>query len=168
MRHFILGGARSGKSRYAEALAVASGRQLFYLATAEALDPEMNQRIARHRRDRDPTWQLVEEPLLLGSALQELDKPDHCILIDCLTLWLSNCLHADVWAQQRALFLDAMELEQAELILVSNEVGNGIIPLGELSRQFVDESGWLHQAVASRCERVTTIIAGLPLHLKGD
>lgn len=166
MKHLILGGARSGKSRFAEQCARDTGKQLCYLATAEARDGEMAQRIAHHRARRDDAWHLREEPLSLGAALGELDDPGRCILIDCLTLWLSNCLATGQWQATRADFLDVLPTLQADVVLVSNEVGQGIVPLGELNRQFVDESGWLHQEVAGLCERVTLVTAGLPLALK--
>ena len=166
MKHLIIGGARSGKSRYALNLAQASGEALYYLATAEARDEEMTERIARHKAERDGRWTLVEEPLALAEALAEHDAPGRCIVVDCLTLWLSNCLEAGCWAEEKRLLLQTLETVSADLIFIANEVGSGIIPLGELSRQFVDESGWLQQALAGNCERVTTVIAGLPLTLK--
>lgn len=166
VRHLIVGAARSGKSRRAEQLALASGKRPFYLATAQPGDEEMAARIAHHRQRRGPQWTLVEEPVALGAALAALDAPGHCLLVDCLTLWLSNCLHADCWGCERAALLDALERCRADVVLVGNEVGGGIVPLGELSRRFVDENGRLHQLLGERCERVTAVIAGLPLSLK--
>lgn len=167
MRHLIIGAARSGKSRRAEQLAQAGGGRLFYLATAQAGDAEMAQRIDHHRRRRGPEWTLREEPVALGAALVALDGPGRCLLVDCLTLWLSNCLHAGCWESERAALLDALAGCRADVLLVSNEVGAGIVPLGELNRRFVDECGWLNQTLGERCERVTAVIAGLPLTLKG-
>ncbi len=166
MKHLILGGARSGKSRFAEQCALARSGQLHYIATAQPLDAEMAARVALHRQQRDPRWQLIEEPLRLHKALQSADDADACILVDCLTLWLSNCLAADVWQEQRQKFFSALDQLQGKILFVSNEVGNGIVPVGELSRLFVDESGWLHQQLAQRCERVTLVTAGLPQTLK--
>ncbi|WP_116365344.1 bifunctional adenosylcobinamide kinase/adenosylcobinamide-phosphate guanylyltransferase [Parahaliea mediterranea] len=168
MMQLILGGARSGKSRHAEACATASGKQVHYIATAAAGDAEMARRIAHHQTRRDPLWQLHEEPLALHRVLQAHNRPGHCLLVDCLTLWLSNCLGADCWEQERDRLLAVLDTLQADLILVSNEVGSGIVPLGELSRRFVDEAGWLHQRLASRCQRVSLVCAGLPLVLKDD
>jgi len=166
MKHLILGGARSGKSRYAEQCAQTTGKSVHYIATAEAGDTEMQQRIARHRRSRDRSWQLIEQPIALHDALIQISGPDTCLLIDCLTLWLSNCLAQGNWEQMREAFLVAVDAHPSDIILVSNEVGNGIVPLGQLNRRFVDESGRLHQTLASRCERVTLVTAGLPQPLK--
>ena len=162
----ILGGARSGKSRLAEQRARASGKRLIYLATATAGDGQMAQRIATHQQRRDEQWQLVEEPLQLAQTLGRYNSSEYCILVDCLTLWLSNCLHHNCWPQQREALLQTLPELHCQLILVSNEVGSGIVPLGELSRQFADQSGFLHQALAGLCHRVTLTVAGLPLELK--
>lgn len=181
--HLVLGGARSGKSRFAENLAqqlcAENNWNKTYLATATVLDDEMQQRIQRHRDDRDHTWRLVEEPVALAKSLTQFNQQD-CIVIDCLSLWLSNCLHANIWPEQQQTFLQqidnmlAANAQQAQttsnapaaIIMVSNEVGQGIVPLGELSRRFVDESGWLHQALAKRCQQVSFITAGLAQSLK--
>jgi adenosylcobinamide kinase/adenosylcobinamide-phosphate guanylyltransferase len=168
MKHLVLGGARSGKSHFAESCAQKTGKILHYIATAQGLDAEMQARIERHRAKRTDDWILHEEPLALADTLATLDGAEHCILVDCLTLWLSNCLAAGSWDEHRKNFLSLLPNLSAELILISNEVGNGIVPLGEVSRQFVDESGWLHQQLADRCDRVTLVIAGLPQSLKGE
>lgn len=173
MRELILGGARSGKSGHAERLAVASGLDVAYIATAQARDEEMALRIEHHRRRRPDHWQLVEEPLELAAAMEHHASPKRCLLIDCLTLWLSNLLAGEptdeaAFARRRTEFLELLPTLPGRVILVSNEVGLGIVPLGELSRRFCDESGRLHQAVAERCERVTFITAGLPMSLKGE
>jgi len=170
MRSLILGGARSGKSALAERLA-ADRVDVLYLATAEAGDGEMRERIAHHRARRPAHWALVEEPLALGTALHREARVGRVILVDCLTLWLSNLLlapDAGAFARERAALLAALPALPGELILVSNEVGMGIVPLGELSRRFVDEAGRLHQALAQRCERVIFVAAGLPVALKGE
>ncbi|MEM7358400.1 MAG: bifunctional adenosylcobinamide kinase/adenosylcobinamide-phosphate guanylyltransferase [Pseudomonadota bacterium] len=168
-RHLILGGARSGKSRLAEQqaerIAAADGRQLIYLATATAGDQEMQLRILRHQADRKQHWRTIEQPLELGAELRKL-RSEQCVLIDCLTLWLSNCLHEDCWQVQKQAFLGALDDCPADVLMVSNEVGSGIVPLGELSRQFVDEIGWLHQALAAEADQVTQVIAGLARPLK--
>lgn len=169
MRSLILGGARSGKSALAERLAVASGLDVVYIATAQAGDAEMAARIAHHRARRPPQWLCVEEPIDLADVLHEYARENRCLLVDCLTLWLSNLLGADepTFAREREHLLQSLPALPGELLLVSNEVGQGIVPLGELSRRFVDEAGRLHQAVAAVSERVVLVAAGLPLVLKG-
>lgn len=170
LQTLVLGGARSGKSRFAEQLALSSQKPVIYLATANAGDTEMQARIDRHKSERSRRWQLVEEPLALADALLAHSNEHNCILVDCLTLWLSNCLcqHGEkFWLAQQASLLEALERLPGQVIFVSNEVGHGIVPLGELSRQFVDHSGWLHQALAQRVARVEFMIAGLAQTLKG-
>jgi adenosylcobinamide kinase/adenosylcobinamide-phosphate guanylyltransferase len=171
VKTLVLGGARSGKSRLAERLAVDSGLEVVYVATAGAGDGEMTERIAAHRARRPPSWRLVEEPLRLAAALREQAAPERCLLVDCLTLWLSNLLCADeprMYAQEREALLEAFGQLPGQVIVVSNEVGLGVVPMGALSRRFVDEAGWLHQALAAVCERVVFTAAGLPLVMKGD
>lgn len=170
MRSLILGGARSGKTRHAQSLAEASGLAVIYVATAEARDGEMADRIARHRADRPLQWQLVEEPLALASTLVEIAAPGRCILVDCLTLWLSNLLLHDEGRRlpaERDALLATLAILPGEIILVSNETGLGVVPMGELTRRYCDEAGWLHQALAAQCERVVFTVAGLPMILKG-
>lgn len=172
MQQLILGGARSGKSALAEKLAADSGKRVIYIATANKVfnDPEMDQRIARHQAQRPVEWQTIEAPIDLAATLQANANPQHCLLIDCLTLWLSNCLLADdpdCWSQQRQALLNIIAKLPGDCILVSNEVGSGIVPMGEINRRFVDESGFLHQAVARQCKRVILTAAGLPLVMKG-
>ncbi len=168
MIDLILGGARSGKSRLAEQRARDSEKQVVYIATAQPGDGEMQNRIAHHRAQRPSHWQTVEEPLYLGRAITEYARPDHLILVDCLTLWITNLLcHEDPALFERekcALFL-ALE-QRPNLILVSNETGLGVVPLGDLTRRYVDEAGWLHQTLAANADRVTLVVAGLPLILK--
>ena len=168
MIELILGGARSGKSAFAQQRATASGLQVLYLATAQAGDAEMTERIARHRAARPGDWGLVEEPLALAAALRAHAAPNRCLLVDCLTLWLSNLLAAgdDALAAETQALLTALPTLPGYLLLVSNEVGQGIVPANPLARRFRDEAGLLHQAVADRCDRVSFIIAGLPLTLK--
>lgn len=170
MRSLILGGVRSGKTRHAQSLAVASGLAVIYVATAEAGDDEMADRIVRHRADRPAQWQLVEEPLALASTLVEIAAPGRCILVDCLTLWLSNLLLHDEGRRlpaERDALLATLAILPGEVILVSNETGLGVVPMGELTRRYCDEAGWLHQALAEQCERVVFTVAGLPMVLKG-
>ncbi|SIQ30776.1 bifunctional adenosylcobinamide kinase/adenosylcobinamide-phosphate guanylyltransferase [Aquipseudomonas alcaligenes] len=171
MLELILGGARSGKSRLAERLATQSGLAVTYIATSQALDGEMSARIQHHRQRRPAVWGLVEEPLELARALRDNAAPGRCLLVDCLTLWLTNLLMLDDdtrLAMQRDAFLEALAELPGRIILVSNETGLGVVPLGELTRRYVDEAGWLHQAVAERAERVLFTVAGLPMLLKGE
>lgn len=166
MKHLITGGARSGKSRYAENCARDSGKELVYLATAQAKDEEMAERISLHKSQRGNHWSLVEEPLQLAQQLEKFSNTESCIVVDCLTLWLNNCLESDCWSKEKSKLIDILRTSEADIILVGNEVGSGIVPLGALTRTFVDENGWLHQDIAKVCSHVTTVIAGLPLVLK--
>ncbi|MFT5590932.1 MAG: adenosylcobinamide kinase/adenosylcobinamide-phosphate guanylyltransferase [Bradyrhizobium sp.] len=180
-RMLILGGARSGKSAHAERLAATSGKEVIYIATAQARDDEMAARIDLHRQQRPAGWTTIEEPLALGAAMRARSTPDNLLLIDCLTVWLSNLLFADgldfpevgritappTFVAQRTLFMQALEQVPGDIVLVSNEVGMGIIPQGAITRWYVDEAGRLNQAVAAVCERAVWVAAGLPLMLKG-
>jgi adenosylcobinamide kinase/adenosylcobinamide-phosphate guanylyltransferase len=163
MLQLILGGARSGKSRLAEKLASDSQLAVTYIATSQPLDGEMNDRVAHHRARRPAEWALIEEPLELARVLRENASAERCLLVDCLTLWLTNLLmldDAERLAAEREALLDC-------LALLPGETGMGVVPLGELTRRYVDEAGWLHQALAERCQRVVLTVAGLPLTLKG-
>lgn len=170
MQTLILGGARSGKSALAERLATATGLEVVYIATSQPGDGEMSERIVHHRARRPAHWGCVEEPLALASALRSNARPDRVLLVDCLTLWLSNLLgDADatrVIAERDAL-LATLPALPGDVLFVSNEVGLGIVPMGALTRRFVDEAGRLHQSLAVRCDRVLFVAAGLPLTLKG-
>jgi len=204
LKQLILGGARSGKSRYAEQLAKDSGQEVVYIATANAVDSiddsEMRNRIALHQQQRPKQWLLAEEPIYLADTLQRYAAPNRCILVDCLTLWLSNLLFFQealdsdsriepsfdndtsasesesldvisnaaeaLFTEQRQQLLATLADLPGTIIFVSNEVGQGIIPLGATTRRFVDEAGWLHQALAPLCDRVFLVAAGLPLALK--
>ena len=168
MKELILGGARSGKSAFAQRRATASGLEVLYLATAQAGDAEMAERIARHRAERPTDWELVEEPLALADALRTHAATNRCLLVDCLTLWLSNLLAAgdEALATESQALLATLPTLPGHLLLVSNEVGQGIVPTNPLARRFRDEAGRLHQAVSHCCNRVSFIIAGLPLTLK--
>lgn len=165
----VLGGARSGKSRHAEALIAGAGAAV-YLATAEAHDAEMATRIERHRARRAQSataWQTVEEPLALAACLTEMARPDRPMLVDCLTLWLSNLMLAgrDVVAETAAL-VTAIPALAGPLVVVANEVGLGIVPDNALARDFRDHAGVLNQVVAAAADRVVFVAAGLPLILK--
>lgn len=179
-RTLVFGGARSGKSAHAEQLADSSGKAVTYVATAQAGDGEMSARIAHHRQRRDPAWATLEEPLALGELIAQ-STADQLILVDCLTLWLSNLVfseghvYPDIgtidppprYRVERERLLNALDQVAADIVLVSNEVGMGIVPQGAVSRWFVDEAGRLNQAVAARCDNVIWVAAGLPLILKG-
>jgi adenosylcobinamide kinase/adenosylcobinamide-phosphate guanylyltransferase len=170
MRTLILGGARSGKSALAERLASETRRDVVYIATAQAGDGEMAARIAHHRARRPAHWSCVEEPIMLANTLRVHAREDRCVLVDCLTLWLSNLLlsgETSRFDEQRHALLEALPTLPGDIIVVSNEVGLGVVPMGELTRRFVDEAGRLHQSIASRCERVLFVAAGLSLTLKG-
>ena len=171
LTELILGGARSGKSRYAEQCAQQSKRPVVYIATAQALDPEMDQRILHHRAQRPVQWTTVEEPVRLAQSIENiaLNQPQALILIDCLTLWLTNCLLADdpdCWPREKAALLAMLQQVHNPQLLVSNEVGHGIVPMGELSRRFVDEAGRLHQDIAALVPAVTLVVAGIPMAVK--
>ncbi len=163
----VLGGARSGKSAFAERLVTQSGLDAVYVATAQAGDGEMRARIATHQARRGPEWQTVEEPLELGEILAEHAGRGRAVLVDCLTLWLSNLMFAerDVAAETAAL-ADVMRGLSGRVVLVSNEVGMGIVPDNALARDFRDAQGRLNQSMAHVCGRVILVAAGLPLQLK--
>jgi adenosylcobinamide kinase / adenosylcobinamide-phosphate guanylyltransferase len=164
----ILGGARSGKSRFAEGLITNAGQPALYLATAEARDDEMRERIAVHQARRGALWTTLEEPVEIVNCLLELAEQPRAILVDCLTLWLSNLLGAerDIGYEIERL-LAALPQVQAPIVMVANEVGLGIVPENELARRFRDHAGRLNQRIAAAAERVTFLAAGLPLALKG-
>ena len=188
--HLILGGARSGKSTYAEKLALETDMPVTYIATAQIYDDEFKARVQHHKNRRPDHWKVIEEPHFLSTALQtnihkaskvSMNAPEkQCVIIDCLTLWLAQCICPECvpaegmdWPAQREAFLAQLKLFQdnnfhGKLILVSNEVGMGIVPLGEINRQFQDEQGRLNQAVAAIADKVSFIAAGLPLKLKGE
>ncbi|MGZ8257393.1 MAG: bifunctional adenosylcobinamide kinase/adenosylcobinamide-phosphate guanylyltransferase [Gallionella sp.] len=170
MRELILGGVRSGKSCLAEQHAEASGLQVVYVATAQVRDAEMQARIAHHRARRPASWQVIEVGQNLAEVLQREARADRCILVDCLTLWLTQLLcEADeaVLRNERQALLDVLPSLSGEIILVSNETNMGIVPMGELSRRYCDEMGRLHQQLGTICERVILTVAGLPLVVKG-
>ncbi|KQN08052.1 adenosylcobinamide kinase/adenosylcobinamide phosphate guanyltransferase [Sphingobium sp. Leaf26] len=164
---FVLGGARSGKSRYALSRAEALPGTLVFVATAQALDNEMDSRIARHRKERGPRWRTIEEPFDLAAMVQAEAKADRVLLIDCLTLWASNLLLADhdIDAATGALVM-ALGEAQGPVILVANEVGLGIVPDNALARRFRDVAGTVNQAVAACVDEAVFMAAGLPMRLK--
>ena len=167
----ILGGIRSGKSSLAERLVSEQPDPVVYVATATAGDGEMSERIRRHQRRRPVSWGLVEEPVELGSLLnrQATLSPPPCVLIDCMSLWVSNLLHAGdaLFVREKESFLTALAGYPGSVVIVSNEVGLGTIGMDPLTRRFADELGWLNQALAKRCDRVVMSGAGIALTLKG-
>jgi adenosylcobinamide kinase/adenosylcobinamide-phosphate guanylyltransferase len=169
-RHvLVLGGARSGKTGFAERLAMGAGLSPAYLATAEALDSEMRERVESHRRQRAGRFETIEEPLALPGALRQAAGHHDVVLVDCLTLWITNLLGAgqDVARAVDELIAALAEIETSRVILVSNEVGLGIVPDNPLARTFRDLAGSAHQRIAEICDDVYFVAAGLPLTLKG-
>jgi adenosylcobinamide kinase/adenosylcobinamide-phosphate guanylyltransferase len=188
MRTLLIGGARSGKSALALRWANERAADVCMLVTGTESDPEMAERIAAHRRERPAHWRVREEPVHLGHTLREegttlmqgrapaSSNAGCLLLVDCLTLWISNCLWLPgqvtegsdpaAWHRERADFLDALRACAADVIIVTNEVGTGIVPNNAAARVFRDEQGWLNQAVAAVCDEVFFVTAGLPLCLK--
>lgn len=172
--HLIVGGQRSGKSGHAERLAqawlrAAPGHEVVVVATAQAWDDEMRARIARHQADRPAGMRTVEEPLALARVLREQAAPHRLLLVDCLTLWLTNWrmpMQGDpddaAWRAEKADVIEALGQVASPVVLVSNEVGWGVIPMSSAVRDFVDELGWLNQDVARRCAQLTLMVAGQP------
>jgi adenosylcobinamide kinase/adenosylcobinamide-phosphate guanylyltransferase len=167
MKELILGGARSGKSAYAQRRAAESGLPVTVIVTGTAGDDEMAARIAHHRAARPADWRVVEAPRALAAALRAEAAAGRCLIVDCLTLWLMNLIDGDFAAERRALF-DALPGLPGEVLFVANEIGLGIVPLGEETRRFRDEAGRLNQDLAAACERATLVAAGLPLPLKKE
>lgn len=165
---FVLGGARSGKSGFSEKIAFETGFERHYIATGRAYDDEMRQRIARHRADRGEGWVTHEVPVDLVSSLEAIDTPGRVALVDCLTLWITNLMmeDRDIDAAGEMLIRSFASLE-GRLILVSNEVGLGIVPENRMAREFRDHAGRLHQKIAAAADEVFFMAAGLPLKMKG-
>jgi len=165
----IFGGARSGKSSFAEQL-LQTASSVTYIATATAMDDEMSQGITLHQQQRPAHWTVLEVPLLLSESLNTLSGQGQTVLVDCLTLWLNNQLyvapHQD-FSLLRQQLAEAVRQFDGRLLLVSNELGCGVVPLGPENRLFVDQQGWLNQQLAGCCEQVILMTAGLPWYLKG-
>jgi adenosylcobinamide kinase / adenosylcobinamide-phosphate guanylyltransferase len=175
MRTLLIGGARSGKSALALRWAHERSNNVTVLVTGAETDPEMSARIDRHRRERPAHWQVHEEPVHLGRALRQLG--DGLVLVDCLTVWISNCLwppgpmetpELASWRAEQADFIQALNDRTADTLIVTNEVGTGIVPDNAVARVFRDEQGWLNQSVAAVCDEVFLVTAGLPLCLKSS
>jgi len=167
----ILGGVKSGKSRLSEQYAKDTGLDVHYIATAQAGDGEMQQRILHHQQSRPSEWVTIEEPINLSATIEKYCLKNQCVLVDCLTLWLTNLLLADndaLLSTEIDALLASLEHVEGQLILVSNETNMGIVPLGELSRRYCDEIGLLHQAIAKLSDNVILTVAGLPHSLKGQ
>ncbi len=166
----VLGGARSGKTGFAERLAMRAGSKPAYLATAQALDAEMRDRVQSHKQQRQGRFATIEEPLELAAAILTTARTHDVILVDCLTLWVTNLLmdNRDVAAAVEELLVTLSGLQSARVVLVSNEVGLGIVPDNALARMFRDLAGSAHQRLADICDDVYFVVAGLPMVLKGD
>lgn len=164
----VLGGASSGKTAFAENLTLSDGRKPVYLATGQAFDAEMTQKIERHRAARVDRWHTIEEPLNVADRLAEFSA-DEIVLLDCLTLWITNHMMADHdLATEGAALMAAIGASAAPVIVVSNEVGHGVVPENKMARQFRTLQGHLNQTCAARADLVVAIMAGLPLVLKGQ
>lgn len=166
----MLGGARSGKSTYAQRLAEHWWRRPLYLATAETLDAEMVARVNLHKQKRGERWACAEEPLDVAGVIRRDRPPRDGILVDCVTLWLTNVLLKEGEAAlqtRKAGLIETLRATPGDVILVSNEVGMGVVPDSELGRQFRDLQGWMNQDLATVADTVVFVIAGLPLALKG-
>ncbi len=164
----ILGGTKSGKSRLAEEWATATGQAVTYIATAQAHDDEMAQRIQHHQQQRPDSWPTIEQPIYLADAIKQATT--EVILVDCLTLWLTNLLMAEesLLKQQLSVLLQTLQTIDKHIIMVSNETNMGIMPLGDLTRRYCDEAGLLHQRIAKLSDNVILTVAGLPHILKGQ
>ena len=164
----VLGGARSGKSRHAQALAERMAAERIFIATGQAFDDEMRERIARHRADRDASWRTIEAPIALPQAIRDHGDKSAVLLVDCLTLWLSNLLlaEADLDAASDDL-VSAIGERSAAMLFVANEVGFGIVPDNALARRFRDAAGRLNQRLAAECDVTDLVVAGIPLRLRG-
>lgn len=169
MKHLVLGGVRSGKSAFAEKQIAATGRSVHYLATSQVWDDEMASRVAKHQQDRPADWQVIEEPINVAETLNSLNHLENAVIVECLSLWISNllCLEDEfVFVAETRAFLNAVEAFQGDLVIVSSEVGLGIMPMNKLARRFGDEIGTMNQKLASLTEWVTFVAAGLPMPLK--
>ena len=167
--HLILGGARSGKSAYGERLAKDSEMPVVYVATAQAFDDEMRERIKQHQSDRPSHWQSIEVLCDLPQALLESSHSGNVVLVDCLTLWLMNLMYQQKDIHQSVTdLLHALTQVKGRVIMVSNEISMGVVPMGKESRLYVDELGRLHQRIAQAAKQVTLMVAGIPMVAKGS
>lgn len=166
--HLVIGGARSGKSRFAQSMAETHGKNICLIVTAEILDEEMAERVARHRAERPPHWKVIEAPRNLPEAIVDNAVTGNFVLVDCLTLWLSNilCMTPEALETRVGDLCSAILQSRGQLVLVTNEVGWSIVPENSLARRFRDEQGRLNQRIAKLADKVTLVAAGLPLLLK--
>jgi adenosylcobinamide kinase/adenosylcobinamide-phosphate guanylyltransferase len=172
---FIIGGARSGKSSFALKEASGIPGKKAYVATAEALDEEMRNRIAQHKKIRGKDWDTYEEPIKIAGLIRQIGRRYNVLVIDCLTLWVSNLMHAglplaDAAEELRKVLIDVPAGRQADslIYIISNEVGSGIVPENEMARKFRDMQGMLNQEIAEAADEVYAVVAGIPLKIKGD
>ena len=170
MRELILGGVKSGKSQFAENRALNYQLPVTYIATATAEDHAMQERINQHKKQRPAGWNVIEEPIKLAQTLNQLKDDKQCVLIDCLTLWMTNLLikAESQLSSEIEQLLQSISIYPHPLIMVSNETNMGILPMDSLTRRYCDEIGKLHQQLGQCCERVTLVVAGLPMQIKGD
>lgn len=169
MKHLVLGGVRSGKSAFAQQAVAASGKNVNYIATSQIFDEDMANRVKLHKENRPVNWNVIEEPLELAKVLNSLNDPQQAVIIECLTLWLTNllCLEDDSrLEEEKVAFIGAVANFKGDLVLVSSEVGLGIMPMNSLARRFGDEAGLLNQQLANLSNQVTLVAAGLPMSLK--
>lgn len=166
----VTGGVRSGKSSYAQTIAAASGAKVFYIATAEALDADMKKRINSHKRSRSKSWATIEEPIRLVKAINSLPAENITVILDCLTLFISNLIHkgltdAKIYSEIKKIII-ALRKKAGLSIIVTNEVGSGIVPENRLSRRFRDLQGRVNQITAKEADRVCLLVSGIPLQIK--
>ncbi|RBP83226.1 bifunctional adenosylcobinamide kinase/adenosylcobinamide-phosphate guanylyltransferase [Marinomonas rhizomae] len=169
MKHLVLGGVRSGKSAFAQEQVAACGKPVCYVATSQVWDADMADRVRLHKDNRPKEWRLIEEPVSLASVLHSLNSPDQAVIVECFTLWMTNLLGLENEVrleEEKQALLMAIEVFEGDLVLVSSEVGLGIMPMNALARRFGDEAGAMNQALAELTDRVTFVAAGLPLPLK--
>jgi adenosylcobinamide kinase / adenosylcobinamide-phosphate guanylyltransferase len=170
VKALILGGVRSGKSRYAEDVARGSGSAVSVIVTAASGDEEMAARIAMHRARRPVGWRVIEAPVGLAKAIEASSARGTVVVVDCLTLWLSNVMaleDATALGREREALKEALARAEGTVLLVSNEVGLGVVPVNELARRFIDQAGVLHQELGQLCDRVVWMVAGFPTIVKG-
>lgn len=169
MKHLVLGGVRSGKSAFAQEQVSLSCLPVCYIATSQVWDDEMATRVSAHQESRPSNWQLIEEPIELAKTLASLSQSGKAVIVECMTLWLTNllCLDDEVrFEQETEAFLAAVEAFQGELVIVSSEVGLGVMPMNAMARRFADEAGLMNQKLAKLTDLVTLVAAGLPMPLK--
>ncbi len=169
MKELVLGGTRSGKSLYAEELAKKSRLEVIYIATAFGEDDAMRKRIRRHKKRRPQEWELIEEPYFIGRVITERANRNTCLIVDCLTLWASNLIHKKdrfCMRTERGALIKAIDRTPGHVILVSNETNLGLVPMDSMAHEYCDFVGLLHQQLGEMCDRVTFVVAGIPMPVK--